>query len=66
MLQLERLNVVEETLKQLENEMRDNKFDDNMDELYKAAIGCRFYASRVHDFVHKKIYEPEAFENENS
>ena len=66
MLQLERLNVVEETLKQLENEMRDNKFDDNTDELYRAAIGCQFYASRVHDFVHKKIYEPEAFNNEDS
>ena len=66
MLQLERLNVVEETLKQLENEMRENKFDDNTDELYKAAIGCRFYASRVHDFIHEKIYNPEAFENEDS
>ena len=66
MFQIERLNVVEETLKQLENEMRDNKFDDKTDELYKAAIGCQFYASRVHDLVHKKIYEPEAFENEDS
>ena len=66
MLQLERLNVVEETLKQLENEMRDNKFDDNMYELYKAAIGCRFYANRVYDFIHKKIYEPEVFGNEDS
>ncbi len=66
MLQLERLKVVEETLKQLRNEMRDNKFDDNTDELYKAAFGCQLYASRVHDFVHKKIYEPEAFENEDS
>lgn len=53
MLQLERLNVVEETLKQLENEMRDNKFDDNTDELYKAAFGCQFNAYRVHDIIHK-------------
>ena len=66
MFQVERLRVVNETLKQLENEMRDNKFDDNTDELKKAAIGCRFYAGRVYDFIHKKIYEPEAFENEDS
>lgn len=66
MFQVERLNVVEETLKQLADEMRDNKFDDNTDELYKASLGCRFYANRVHDFIHKKIYEPEAFENEDS
>ena len=66
MLQLERLSVASETLKQLAEEMRNGKFDGAEEVLLTTAFGCQFYANRVYNLVHKKIHDPEAFENENS
>ena len=67
MLQLERLNVVEKTLEQITNEMRNGQFDEDIREVFKASIRCGIEAGRISESINRKLdAESEEETNEDS
>ncbi len=66
MFQLERLKVVDETLKQLSDEIREGRCDEDNKEVLRGAIRCEEASRQLRDIVFKtfhKEWEEEANEH---